>query len=74
MVITAIVLRIRKWPRPEGAFRIPGGYMVPVIAALIIIWLLAHISIEGITTTGIVIAFLTVLYFAVVHKLRKTTK
>ncbi len=69
MVVSVIVLRIRKYPRPEGSFRIPGGYVVPVLAAAAIIWFLTHLSLREVIAISAIIAVLTVVYFAFVKRI-----
>lgn len=71
MVIAVIVLRIRKFPRPEGSFRIPGGFIVPVLAGVAIIWFLTHLTIREFIAISSIIAALTVVYFTVLRRIKR---
>jgi amino acid transporter len=68
MVMAVIMIRVRNRPRPEGSFRIPGGYLVPVISAGIIIWFLSNLSGREVVAIAVAIAALTLIYFIVVRK------
>jgi APA family basic amino acid/polyamine antiporter len=68
MVIALIIIRVRKYPRPEGAFRIPGGYIVPVLAGITIIWFLTHLKLKEFIAIAAIIAALTLVYFTLIPK------
>jgi len=44
-------------------FHLPGGYLVPVLALGLCLWLTTHASAQSWLTTGVFAAFGTVLYF-----------
>lgn len=47
---------------PE-AFKIPGGYIVPILSTTVILWFLSNLSIEKIMGLGLFIVFITIVYF-----------
>ncbi|MFZ0281490.1 MAG: APC family permease [Bacteroidales bacterium] len=49
----------------EDSYKIPGGYLVPGISALVIIWLLSNIPVNELGAMVIFVSFLTVLYFTI---------
>ncbi|HLF63949.1 MAG TPA: APC family permease [Saprospiraceae bacterium] len=62
VALSVIKLRVKKQTQP-GAFRIPGGYLVPILAILTVLWLLSSLSrneqIGGLIFVGV----LTAIYF-----------
>jgi amino acid transporter len=42
LAVCLAALRLRGRPRPAGAFRAPGGPLVPLLASTVVLWLLAH--------------------------------
>jgi len=74
IVISVIVLRRSPMPKPEGAFRIPGGIIVPFLAGITIVWFMTSLSNKEWIALAILVALLTILYFAGVRKLRKNVK
>jgi len=63
VALSVIKLR-RKAPPGIESFRIPGGYTVPVLASMIIIWFLSNLSGKEQFSMLIAIAGLTLIYFA----------
>lgn len=63
VVLSVIKLR-KKVPVDLKAFRIPGGYTVPVLASLIIIWFLSNLSGQERNSMLVLIGILTAIYFA----------
>ncbi len=49
----------------KDTYKIPGGYLVPGISALVIIWLLSNIPVNELGAMVIFVSVLTVLYFTV---------
>jgi amino acid transporter len=49
----------------EGSYRVPGGYIIPVIAVLTIIWLLSNIPFNELRAMIIFIILLTVIFFTI---------
>jgi APA family basic amino acid/polyamine antiporter len=62
VVLALIKFRLTKPGEEQGLYRIPGGYSVPVIAALAIIWVLSNLPVNEIKGMLIFIFLLTVIY------------
>lgn len=73
MAIAVIRLRKLHPVKPAGSFRIPGGYLVPVLAAGAIIWFLSNLSRQEMLGILAIIAFLSLIYFIFVRRI-KTNK
>lgn len=57
------VLRLRKTlPAVPGAFRVPGGPVVPVMASLVILWFLSNLTAEEMTWMAVFLGLLTLVY------------
>ena len=65
VVLATIKLRYKKTTSKEKGFTIPGGLTVPVLATIIIIWILSHLSKEEITGISIFLLILSIIYFFV---------
>lgn len=52
-------------------FKIPGGYVVPILSIIVIIWFLSNLSKNKILGFGLLIAILTALYFFINYKNQK---
>jgi len=48
----------------EGSYRIPGGYFVPGLSVVVIIWLLSNLPLKELGAMLIFLSILTVIYFA----------
>ena len=61
--VALAVLRLRK-TMPAGAdtFRVPGGPVVPVLAALIILWFLSNLTRQEMIWMAAFLALLTLVY------------
>ena len=46
-------------------FRIPGGYIVPVLSIIVILWFLSNLSQNKLMGLGIYIMVLTIIYFII---------
>ncbi len=49
----------------QNSFRIPGGYIIPVISVITIIWVLSNLPASELTAMAIFILLLTILYLAI---------
>jgi len=49
----------------EGSYNIPGGYIIPSLSALAIIWLLSNLPVRELGAMALFILILTVVYFAI---------
>jgi APA family basic amino acid/polyamine antiporter len=74
MAMAVIKLRRQIGPKPEGSFRIPGGYLVPVLAAGVIIWFLSNLTRKEMIAGVAIIAFLSLIYFTIVKRIKNRTK
>lgn len=64
--IVLATIKLRKKQTQDGAktFRLPGGMIVPLIAVVVIVWLLTGLSKEELTGLGVFTLFLSLLYAA----------
>jgi len=71
VVLSVIRFRIARNPA-EDSYRMPGGYIIPVISALAIVWLLTNIPANELKAMVIFLLILTALYFllAFIRRLR----
>lgn len=74
MILAVIRLRIKKHPRPAGSFKIPGGYLIPVLAGGVIIWFLANLSRKEMISIAIIIVALSAVYFLFIVRMRSNSK
>lgn len=64
-VALAVIKLRKKAPVEFEAFRIPGGYTIPILASMIIIWFLSNLSGQERNSMLILLAVLTTIYFAI---------
>lgn len=66
------VIKLRHTIKPQiKTFRIPGGYTIPILASITIIWLLSNLTKQEMIGMVIAIAVLSVIYLAIVLFRRK---
>jgi amino acid transporter len=58
----AAAWKLRRAPRLEGSFRMPGGAVVPVLAAIAILFLLSSVTLKDWSVLAIVVVVASVLY------------
>lgn len=63
VVLSAVKFRYKKIQNVEKTFMIPGGFIIPAIAAGTIVWVLSNLKIEEKWGIAIALAVLTVIYF-----------
>jgi amino acid transporter len=51
--------------REEASFKIAGGYLVPIIAIITILWFLSNLSYKEVTGLAIFVTILSVIYLAI---------
>ncbi len=68
MAIAVIRLRMKNPVKPAGSFRIPGGYTVPVLAAVVIIWFLSNLTRKEMLGIAVVLVFFSGIYFIFVKR------
>jgi len=70
--IATIKLRRNKTFDANGkTFRIPGGYIVPILSIIVILWFLSNLSPNKLLSLGLFIIILTILYFIINSKVIK---
>ncbi len=62
VVLATIRLRYKKSIVAEKTFTIPGGIIVPLLAAIFIIWLLSNLSKSELISIGIALLVLSIIY------------
>jgi amino acid transporter len=62
-VVLAVIKHRATGRSKKGSFRVPGGYLIPVISVLAIIWFLSNLPKNEIFAMVIFLALLTLLYF-----------
>ncbi len=62
VVLSAIKLRTNSHDY-QGSYRMPGGYFIPGLSALVIIWLLSNLPLKELGAMVIFLILLTVIYF-----------
>jgi APA family basic amino acid/polyamine antiporter len=69
LIYLGVVLSLVKFRitgrRQEGSYIIPGGYIVPGLSAVVIIWVLSNLPLKELTAMAIFILLLTVIYFTI---------
>lgn len=67
--------RDKNFVSDSKTFKIPGGYTVPILSSLFILWFLYHLSNDSIIGIGLFIIVLTIIYFLMNSKfIRRLTK
>jgi amino acid transporter len=64
-VALAVIKLRNKAPADLGSFRIPGGFTVPILVAIIIVWFLSNLSGQERNSMLILVVALSVIYFAI---------
>ena len=64
VVLSVVRFRITSKQAP-GSYKIPGGYIIPGLSAVVIIWLLSNIPLNELKAMAIFISLLTILYFII---------
>ncbi len=60
LAVIKLRLNTEKYP---AAFRIPGGYTVPIIAIVTILWFLSHLTAKEWTGLGVFLSVISLVYF-----------
>lgn len=63
VILSAVRFRILRRTE-KGSYNMPGGYLIPVLSALVIIWLLTNLPVRELLAMLIFLSILTVIYFA----------
>jgi amino acid transporter len=65
VVLATIKLRNKNSLTSEKTFKIPGGIIVPILAIVVIVWLLSNLSKQEIIGISIFIVILSLIYYAI---------
>lgn len=71
MGVCIATIKLRRDPRyntDKNAFRIPGGYTIPILAILAILWFLSNMTYQEVSSISYFIIVLTVVYFLINSK------
>jgi basic amino acid/polyamine antiporter, APA family len=60
--------------RKSGLYRVPGSYLIPVISALAILWVLSNLPNDELKAMGIFVLGVTVVYLAMISIRQKVSK
>jgi len=52
-------------------YKVPGGYVIPIISILTIIWVLSNLPIKELEAMSLFIIILTIIYLVFKYSLRK---
>ncbi|MEG3660044.1 APC family permease [Arenibacter palladensis] len=63
VTLAVIKQRRKKLIRTKNEFRIPGGYLVPILSVIIIVWLLSNMERQEVIGFGVSLTILTFIYF-----------
>lgn len=64
VVLSTIKFRYNKLVTDEKTFKAPGGIIIPVIATIVILWMLSNLNRDEKTGIAVALAVLTVIYFS----------
>ena len=70
--VVLAMIRFRILEKSKDAnYRVPGGYIIPVISIITIIWVLSNLPIKELTAMALFIFILTIIYFGLKYSFRK---
>lgn len=70
VVLSLVKFRI-KGLSEKGSYSIPGGYIIPTISAMVILWLLSNLPLKELGAMLVFILILTMVYFAIKFFVKK---
>ncbi len=62
-ILATVKLRTKRAEKAEKTFRLPGGYIIPILAGGVIIWLLSNLSKQELMGIVIFISVFSLIYF-----------
>lgn len=62
--LATLKLKASKSENLSDGYKVPGGFLVPVISSIVIVWLLSKLSLDKIGVFSAVILLLSIIYFA----------
>ena len=71
VVLSTLKLRKNDNEATEKTFRVPGGFIIPVIASAVIIWLLSSLTKKEFINCGIFIAIFSIIYLLIMLSKKK---
>ena len=72
VVLSSVKLRRKETATTEKTFRVPGGIIVPLLAAAGIIWLLSNLTRNELTGIGLFMIVFSIIYFTMKQVKRKS--
>jgi amino acid transporter len=72
VVLATLKLRKMNPSTSENSFRVPGGILVPILAAIAIVWLLSNLTQEELTSFSVFFVIFSFLYF-IIKRFKKNT-
>ncbi len=70
--IAVIKLRMNKHFETDlKTFKIPGGYIIPILSSIAILWFLSNLSLNKMIAVGISIVVLSIIYYLIISKIGK---
>jgi basic amino acid/polyamine antiporter, APA family len=66
VVLSVIKFRITSHAE-KGSYRIPGGYFVPALSAIVIIWVLSNLPVKELGAMMIFLVLLTIIYLLLIY-------
>jgi basic amino acid/polyamine antiporter, APA family len=70
--VVLAMIRFRLVETSKNAnYRVPGGYIIPVISIITIIWVLSNLPIKELTAMALFILILTIIYFGLKYSFKK---
>jgi amino acid transporter len=75
LIYLGVVLSVIKFRlagnKESGSYRVPGAYLIPVISALVILWVLSNLPAGELTGMGIFVVAVSVVYLLMILVSRK---
>jgi APA family basic amino acid/polyamine antiporter len=62
VVLATIKLKLQNKSETTGLFKMPGGFIIPFFAVVVIIWFLIHLSMKEVVGIGVFVMVLTAIY------------
>ena len=62
--LATLKLKASKSENLSDAYKVPGGFLIPIISSIVIVWLLSKLSLDKIGVFSAVILILSIIYFA----------
>lgn len=62
--LATLKLKASKSENLSDGYKVPGGFLIPIISSIVIVWLLSKLSLDKIGVFSAVILILSIIYFA----------